>query len=126
MILTASGDTTARAQVVAKFLKEVGRTEIPIGVGVPTSLPVGPLFAWAQDTPLSSYPGTVYFDGVAGAIDIIQGLAAQGQTSTSLPLHHAPTSRHYCSGIPTWSTTPRSRSVRPTCTSTSTHIICRP
>ena len=80
MILTASGDTTARAQVVAKFLKEVGRTEIPIGVGVPTSLPVGPLFAWAQDMPLSSYPGTVYFDGVAGAIDIIQGLAAQGQT----------------------------------------------
>ena len=93
MILTATGDTTARAQVVAKLLTDVGRTDIPIGVGVPTTLPVGPLFAWAADFPLASYAGTVrrrcdshtvtiqvYLDGVGGAIEVIQGLAAAGET----------------------------------------------
>lgn len=81
LILTATGDTTARAQIVAKFLTEVGRSDIPIGVGVPTQLPTGPLFGWGADFPLKNYSGKVYTDGVAAAAAIIQANTARGITT---------------------------------------------
>ena len=71
--LTATGDTTARAQVVAKYLAAIGRSDIPVGVGVPNSnRTLTPLYGWATDFSLSKYPGTVYEDGVGAAVDIIR------------------------------------------------------
>lgn len=81
LILTATGDTTARAQIVAKFLTEINRTDIPIGIGLPTQLPAGPLFGWGADFPLSKYAGNVYADGVAAAANIIQANMAAGLTT---------------------------------------------
>lgn len=79
LILTATGDTTARAKVVAKFLLEVNRTDIPIGIGVPTTLPPGPLYGWAADFDLGTYPGKVYIDGVAAAAAVINSNMAAGE-----------------------------------------------
>lgn len=53
--VTATGDTIARAQVVAKYLTLFGRTDIPIGVGVANdNKTYTPLYAWAADTNLTS------------------------------------------------------------------------
>ena len=40
-ITTASGDTEARARILDRMLGEVGRQDIPVAVGVPTTLPYG-------------------------------------------------------------------------------------
>lgn len=79
LILTATGDTIARAKVVAKFLLEVNRTDIPIGIGIATSLPPGPLFGWAADFNLSTYPGRIYTDGVAAAAEVIRRNVGAGK-----------------------------------------------
>eukprot|EP00042_Codosiga_hollandica_P038374 m.311868 g.311868 ORF g.311868 m.311868 type:complete len:323 (-) comp55375_c0_seq2:71-1039(-) len=80
MVLTATGNTLARAQVVAKYLTLYGRTDIPIGIGVATELPDGPLFAWAADFDIMSYEGQVYPDGVGGMIAILEEIAAVGDS----------------------------------------------
>eukprot|EP01113_Clastostelium_recurvatum_P048360 TRINITY_DN8788_c0_g2_i1.p1 TRINITY_DN8788_c0_g2~~TRINITY_DN8788_c0_g2_i1.p1 ORF type:complete len:358 (+),score=65.92 TRINITY_DN8788_c0_g2_i1:43-1074(+) len=71
MILTAAHNAKGRAQIVAKFLQTVGRTDIPIGVGVVQDDFVGPLYGWAQDYDLATYPGKLYANGVQAALDII-------------------------------------------------------
>ena len=38
---TASGDTEARARILDRMLGEVGRQDIPVAVGAPTTLPYG-------------------------------------------------------------------------------------
>lgn len=40
-ITTASGDTEARARILDRMLGEVGRQDIPVAVGTPTTLPYG-------------------------------------------------------------------------------------
>lgn len=73
LILTATDDTTARAKIVAQYLQAVGRTYIPIGVGVKNDNHTAHcLFGWSEGYDLSKYPGTVYEDGVGAAIDIIK------------------------------------------------------
>lgn len=79
MVLTATGDTTARAKVVAKYLTEFGRTDIPIGIGVVSDRPDGTLFPWGADYDLEKYPGTVHQDGVGAAIQLIKAAAAKGE-----------------------------------------------
>jgi inosine-uridine nucleoside N-ribohydrolase len=97
--VTATGDTIARAQVVAKYLSLFGRTDIPIGVGVANdNKTYTPLYAWAADTNLTScvavvlgdgslavlftvlvrdrYTGKVYMDGVGAMIDVIRNSPA--------------------------------------------------
>lgn len=71
LITTAVGNTEAKAKVVAKFLERVGRTEIPVGVGVKQHDGSHRQTAWAQEYDLSSYPGTVHKDGVQALIDTI-------------------------------------------------------
>lgn len=71
LITTAVGNTEAKAKVVAKFLERVGRTEIPIGIGVKQHDGSHRQTAWAQEYDLSSYPGTVHKDGVQALIDTI-------------------------------------------------------
>ena len=86
MVVTAAHNTSARAQIVAKYLTAYGRTDIPIGVGKSQDATIGPLYAWAQDTPLSSYAGPVFLDGVAAAADLIRTASANGETLQYLAL----------------------------------------
>jgi len=71
LIVTALRDTEAKARVVAKFLDRVGRTEIPIGIGVKQPGDSWRQTGWAKDYDLSSYPGRVCQDGVQAIIDTI-------------------------------------------------------
>ena len=71
LIVTALRDTEAKARVVAKFLDRVGRTDIPIGIGVKQSGESWRQTSWAKDYNLSSYPGRVCKDGVQAIIDTI-------------------------------------------------------
>ena len=73
LITTSVGDTTARTKVVAKILQTAGRTDIPIGTG----LPIGEMKrghaqdGWVKDFDLSTYAGRIYPDGVQTMIDTI-------------------------------------------------------
>lgn len=82
MVLSATGDTTFRAKVIAKVLEQCGRTDIPIGIGKPTpdqlERPLGkytrhPYYqrSWVEGYDLSDYKGTTYEDGVGTMIDLI-------------------------------------------------------
>ncbi|MCH8120806.1 MAG: nucleoside hydrolase [Planctomycetes bacterium] len=71
LITTAVRNTPSKAKVVAKFLEAVGRTDIPIGIGVQQSKASHRQQAWIKDYELSSYPGTIYEDGVQALIDTI-------------------------------------------------------
>ncbi len=71
LVTTAVGNTEVKAQVVAKFLDKVDRTEIPVGVGVKQRDGAHRHTDWAKDYDLASYPGRVYADGVQAMIDIV-------------------------------------------------------
>jgi inosine-uridine nucleoside N-ribohydrolase len=73
LITTESGNTVAKARMVAKFLETVGRSDIPIGIGVQHHDGRHRYDCWAEDYELSSYPGGVYEDGVGAMIDTIMG-----------------------------------------------------
>ncbi|OHB83844.1 MAG: hypothetical protein A2Z38_10085, partial [Planctomycetes bacterium RBG_19FT_COMBO_48_8] len=63
--------TQSKAKTIAKFLEIVGRADIPIGIGVQQHKGQHRQDAWAKDYELSSYPGTIYEDGVQALIDTI-------------------------------------------------------
>jgi inosine-uridine nucleoside N-ribohydrolase len=71
LITTEVGNTQSKAKTVAKFLQTVGRTDIPIGIGVQQHKGHHRQDAWAKDYELSSYPGTIYEDGVQALIGTI-------------------------------------------------------
>lgn len=71
LITTEVGNTAGKARTVAKFLETVGRTDIPIGIGVQQRRGSHRQDAWARDYDLSSYPGTIYRDGVQALIDTV-------------------------------------------------------
>jgi inosine-uridine nucleoside N-ribohydrolase len=71
LITTAVGNTEAKAKVVAKFLDKVGRSDIPVGIGVKQHDGSHRQTAWAKDYDLASYPGTIHKDGVQALIDTI-------------------------------------------------------
>ena len=71
LITTAVGNTESKAKTVAKFLQTVGRTDIPIGIGVQQHKGSHRQDAWAKDYDLGSYSGKIYKDGVQALIDTI-------------------------------------------------------
>ncbi|MCP4612850.1 MAG: nucleoside hydrolase [Planctomycetes bacterium] len=71
LITTAVGNTSSKVKTVAKFLEIVGRTDIPIGVGIRQHKGGHRQDAWAKDYDLSKYPGKIYEDGVQALIDIV-------------------------------------------------------
>jgi inosine-uridine nucleoside N-ribohydrolase len=71
LITTEVGNTHSKARTVARFLETVGRTDIPIGIGIRQHDGSHRQDAWAKDYKLSEYPGTVYQDGVQAMIDTI-------------------------------------------------------
>jgi inosine-uridine nucleoside N-ribohydrolase len=71
LITTATRDTTTRARIVAKMLEVAGRTDIPIGIGVPTKPVAMPQADWVAGYDLARYPGTIHTNGVGALIDTI-------------------------------------------------------
>ncbi len=76
MVLTDSQDTTARAKIAAKFLEQVRRTDVAVGIGVKTESKKIPQAKWAEEYDLSKYQGAVHQDGIQAAIDIIKKATA--------------------------------------------------
>lgn len=75
LVVTDTGDTQYRARVTARLLEVAGRTDVPVGVGVPSEGHSQPQLPWVADYALESYPGRVYQDGVQALIDTILGSA---------------------------------------------------
>ena len=73
LISTAARDTTYRAKIVARLLEIAGRSNVPIGIGIPnTGRETSPRqTAWVKDYVLDRYPGTVHSDGVQAIIETI-------------------------------------------------------
>jgi inosine-uridine nucleoside N-ribohydrolase len=71
LITTTNNDTTFKAKLVAKFLENVDRTDIPIGIGIKEKGPKGPLRKWVKDYDLVQYDGIIIDDGVSAIIDTI-------------------------------------------------------
>ena len=72
LIATELGDSKSQVKIVAKMLAIAGRTDIPIGRGIPYRSEQGHnQDSWIEDYDISSYPGTIYADGVQAIIDTI-------------------------------------------------------
>jgi len=71
LVLTDTGNTTYRARIVAKMLEIGRRTDVPVGIGLHLSDDAGGQAPWVEGYDLSSYPGTVYQDGVGALIKTI-------------------------------------------------------
>lgn len=77
LITTVNGDTVYRAHLAAKFLQVVGRTDIPIGIGLGDPCPdLGEKAQrfqqpWLADFEAKSYPGVIHADGIRALIDVI-------------------------------------------------------
>jgi len=64
LITTSTDNTPLKAKLVAKFLEIVGRTDIPIGIGLQENRKKVWLYPWIKDYEISRYPGTVHEIGM--------------------------------------------------------------
>ncbi len=73
LVLTATGDTKYRALIAAKFLAAAGRSDIPVGIGVPATQRASDYNQepWVRDYQLKDYPGEIVEDGVGRLIHIV-------------------------------------------------------
>ncbi len=75
LIVTCTDDTTARAKVVAKLLKQLGRDDIPIGIGIKNDNKTHQsLIDWGSEEDLSTYKGGVFEDGVQKMAEVIMSI----------------------------------------------------
>ncbi|MBR6917483.1 MAG: nucleoside hydrolase [Clostridia bacterium] len=72
-IITSEDNTVHKAKLTAKMCDAMGRGDIPIGIGFRTIADEGinPQASWVGDYELSSYPGKIYEDGVAGFVETV-------------------------------------------------------
>ena len=77
LITTNTGDTTYSARLVAKLLEIAGRTDIPVGVGIPLDPVARTHSAWLGDYQLGDYPGEVLIDGVGAVSDLARDSSEQ-------------------------------------------------
>ncbi len=73
LVVTASDDTHMKTRLVAKILEAMGRTDVPIGVGVKTSDRAIHQARWLGDYDLEGYKGRVIDDGVGAIIEATRG-----------------------------------------------------
>lgn len=72
LVVGEYGKAEYRAKLIAKFLQTVGRSDIPVGVGMDGEpRGGGNQDAWVADYKLESYPGKIHRDGVQAIIDAI-------------------------------------------------------
>ncbi|MEE8389737.1 MAG: nucleoside hydrolase [Anaerolineae bacterium] len=73
LIVTDTGDTTYRAKIAAKMLEIAGRTDVPVGIGIPFENTVNLQAPWVEGYDLSGYPGPIHEDGIGAIVDTIMG-----------------------------------------------------
>lgn len=73
LILSDSGDTHYSARLIARLLELDGRSDVPVGVGIPLDETPQTHARWLGDYSLDHYPGCVEADGVGALVDIIAG-----------------------------------------------------
>ena len=71
LVVTDSHDTAGKARLAAKFLQCVGRSDVPVGIGIKQDDVIGPLAEWVKDYSLGNYAGTIHEDGIQAMIDVI-------------------------------------------------------
>lgn len=69
LITTNTGDTEYSARLVARLLEIAGRSDIPVGVGIPVDTVARTHLGWLGDYRLEDYPGVVHLDGVGAICD---------------------------------------------------------
>ena len=72
LVLTATGDTVYRARLACKLLETAGRTDVPVGIGVPSASGGEYQAPWVGGYRLEEYPGTVHEDGVGALIETVR------------------------------------------------------
>ncbi len=87
LITTCTGDTEYRARLVAKILSELGREDIPIGIGLNLDRSEKTHSQWLGDYSLGDFAGQVYEDGVGAICDTI---SAQSESATLLSIGPLP------------------------------------
>ena len=75
LILSDTGDTDYSAAIVCKLLGLAGRSDIPVGIGIPLTTTAKTHLAWLDDYTVSDYAGEVIIDGVGAMIDEINDSA---------------------------------------------------
>lgn len=75
LVVTNTGDTEYSARLVAKLLEVAGRTDIPVGVGIPIDPVPRTHTTWLGDYSLAQYQGRVIVDGVGAMIDVVHASA---------------------------------------------------
>jgi inosine-uridine nucleoside N-ribohydrolase len=73
LVVSDSGDTAYRARIIARMLEIAGRTDVPVGVGIPLESAPRNQASWVAGYDLSRYPGPVHEDGVGAIVDTIMG-----------------------------------------------------
>ena len=72
LIVTCTDNTTARAKVVAKLMKMLGRDDVPIGIGLSNSNKTHhSLIGWGAEEDLTKYRGGVFEDGITKMAEVI-------------------------------------------------------
>lgn len=73
LIVSDTGNTVYRSQIIAKMLEVAKRADIPVGIGINQGGQPGrePQEPWVVGYDLRHYPGTVHDDGVKAIIDTI-------------------------------------------------------
>ena len=71
LITTSTGDTEYSAALVGKMLEIAGRTDIPIGIGMPIDAVGRTHSAWLGSYQVMDYPGEVQADGVGAIVETI-------------------------------------------------------
>lgn len=71
LITTVFGDTRAKATLTARLLTELGRTEVPIGIGVGSSMALSPQMQLVEGFAVDRYLGEVFEDGVKAMADVV-------------------------------------------------------
>jgi inosine-uridine nucleoside N-ribohydrolase len=73
LVTTCTGDTEYRAKLSGRLLEVAGRTDVPVGVGIPTAM--GPnhtrQLAWVAEYDLKKYHGKVHADGVGALVEAV-------------------------------------------------------
>ncbi|MGK0474035.1 MAG: inosine-uridine nucleoside N-ribohydrolase [Candidatus Azotimanducaceae bacterium] len=72
LITTNTGDTHYSARLVAKMLTLAGRSDIPVGIGIPIDTVPRTHAKWLGSYQLEDYAGDVHTDGVGAMLDVIK------------------------------------------------------
>lgn len=72
LVVTGRDNAPLKACLVAKVLEQMGRTGIPVGIGVKVNDDPTNQDQWIGDYKVDQYPGKVHQDGVQAMIDLIE------------------------------------------------------